>query len=146
VIDLKVIPDDGDPYVLNVTSRDVMGWERVTKGASFQSLGETLNFTHLYALGHRAAKRTRVFDGVRRPGAAGARGRCVRSGPYETGSLTRDAIALAISARQPLSEVMTWDDRTRATAWELLHDTEKAAKRGSRNSTTPGPGGPQYSG
>lgn len=51
-------------------------------------------------------------------------------------------MALAISAQQPYSEVLTWTDRDIDTAWELIEQAQKKGGDGRK----PGAGGPQYSG
>jgi hypothetical protein len=55
-------------------------------------------------------------------------------------------MALAISTRQPFSEVKTWTDREVDTAWKLVHDAQKEAERDTPRKSEPGAGGPQYSG
>ncbi|PWW50266.1 hypothetical protein [Actinokineospora spheciospongiae] len=65
MIDLHVVPDEGEPYNLHITSRDIMAWERVTKGMTFAKLQENMSFTHLYNLAHRAASRSGKFSGTR---------------------------------------------------------------------------------
>jgi hypothetical protein len=63
-MDLKVLPDDGEPYDLVVKSRDILAWERVTKGMTFSKLQDDLNMGHVYNLAWRAASRTRKFAGT----------------------------------------------------------------------------------
>jgi hypothetical protein len=56
-------------------------------------------------------------------------------------------MALAISSQQPFSEVLRWDDdRLIDTAWDLIHEAQKAESRGKHSKRGPGAGGPQYSG
>jgi hypothetical protein len=64
VIDVRITPDDGESYKLAITSRVIMAWERANKGVSFQQFMDTMNFTHLYDLSHRAALRARLFSGT----------------------------------------------------------------------------------
>ena len=49
---------------MTITSRDIAAWERVTKGMTFAKFQEQLSMAHLYDLTHRAARRTRVYDGT----------------------------------------------------------------------------------
>lgn len=63
MMDLRVEPIDGsEPYDLKVKSRDILAWEKVTKGMTFAKLQEELNMRHVYNLAWRAAKRTGKFD------------------------------------------------------------------------------------
>lgn len=64
MIEVRIVPDEGDPYDLTVTSRDVMAWERTTKGMTFAKFQEQFSMTHLYNLAYRAAMRTRKFTGT----------------------------------------------------------------------------------
>lgn len=64
MIDVRITPDEGDPYDLNISSRVIMAWERANKDVSFQQFMERMNFTHLYDLAHRAAFRAKKFTGT----------------------------------------------------------------------------------
>lgn len=63
-MDLKVTPEGGETYDLTIKSRDILAWERVTKGMTFAKLQQELNMAHVYNLAWRAASRTRVFSGT----------------------------------------------------------------------------------
>jgi len=64
VITFQVRPDDGEPYELVADSRDVLGWEKQSKGRkTFMALMETLNLVDLYQVAHIAAKRLGKFAG-----------------------------------------------------------------------------------
>lgn len=60
---VKVIPDDGDPYVLVARSRDVIVWER-TSGKTARYLLEKLPMVELYKVAHLAATRQQRFTGT----------------------------------------------------------------------------------
>lgn len=59
----KVTPDDGDAFEVESTTRDILRWERTTKGASAHQLQEP-SFTALYKIAHLAAQRTGQFAGA----------------------------------------------------------------------------------
>jgi hypothetical protein len=63
MMEIRVVPDGGEPYDLTITSRDILAWEKVHKGMTFAKFQENINMGHLYDLAHRAATRTRVFSG-----------------------------------------------------------------------------------
>jgi len=63
MITLKVIPDNGEPYQVTATSRDIVQWERTHKGAKFANL-ESVGMADLYALAFFAAKRHGLFSGT----------------------------------------------------------------------------------
>lgn len=64
MIDLKLIRDAGgdeergEPVPLTIDSRDVLQFERTTKGGSFDTLTKNVRFEHLYKAAWIAAKRT----------------------------------------------------------------------------------------
>lgn len=60
-----VRPDDGEPYDLVVTSRDVLSWEQSGRGRRLGSLADAQNLSiiDIYALAFRAAVRRGLFDG-----------------------------------------------------------------------------------
>jgi hypothetical protein len=58
MITLKVTPDSGDSYVVTATSRDVLTWEKTTKGnKSFVNLMAQPNLIDFYKLAHLASWR-----------------------------------------------------------------------------------------
>jgi hypothetical protein len=64
VITFTVRPDDGEPYELVADSRDLLGWEKQSKGRkTFMGLMETLNLIDMYQVAHIAAKRQGRFAG-----------------------------------------------------------------------------------
>jgi len=64
MIDLRVMPDAGEPYDLTVTTRDIAKWERTVKGASMAGLVQNMRADDLYKVGHNAATRTGKFTGT----------------------------------------------------------------------------------
>lgn len=63
MMDLLIKPDDEEEYPLTITSRDILAWERVTKGMTFAKLQQDMNMGHIYNLAHRAATRRRLYSG-----------------------------------------------------------------------------------
>lgn len=63
MIDFKLTPDGGDTYEVKATTRDILQWERTTKGASLKKLMEELHMADLYKVAHFAARRTQQFTG-----------------------------------------------------------------------------------
>jgi hypothetical protein len=58
VFTFTLTPDDGEPFQVKATSRDVLVWERTTKGASLSSLLENRRMADLYRIAHAAGRRT----------------------------------------------------------------------------------------
>lgn len=50
-----------DPIEVTADSRDILMWEKTTKGAALGSLGETLRMSDLYRISYLAAKRSKVL-------------------------------------------------------------------------------------
>jgi hypothetical protein len=64
VITLQVTPDDAEPYKVTATSRDVLMWEKTTKGdKSFVDLVQSPNLVDLYKVAHLASHRQGLFTG-----------------------------------------------------------------------------------
>ena len=64
MITFTVRPDGDEPYELVADSRDVLGWEKQSKGRkTFMGLMETLNLIDMYAVAHIASKRQGKFPG-----------------------------------------------------------------------------------
>ena len=64
MFDFELAIDGQDEQVkVTATSRDVLMWEKTTKGASFAKLESNLQIADLYALAWRAATRKGLFTG-----------------------------------------------------------------------------------
>jgi hypothetical protein len=64
VIDFTIKPDGGDPYEITADSRDVLGWEKQSRGKkTFVGLMDTLNMIDMYQVAYIAAKRLGKFPG-----------------------------------------------------------------------------------
>ncbi|MFC6156148.1 hypothetical protein [Kribbella jiaozuonensis] len=59
----KVVPDNGDEFVIKAGTRDVLVWEKTNKGKSYAQLLRDPNLTDYYKLSHIAAKRQGLFTG-----------------------------------------------------------------------------------
>jgi hypothetical protein len=64
VITFKLAPDAGEPYKVQATTRDILNWEKTTKGASFGQLADDMNIGAMYKIAYFAAKRTGHFTGT----------------------------------------------------------------------------------
>ncbi|MFF5992581.1 hypothetical protein [Prauserella flavalba] len=64
MIDFKIRPDGGEPYEVKATTRDILNWEKTTKGASLKQLMENLHTADLYKVAFFAATRAGKFTGV----------------------------------------------------------------------------------
>lgn len=58
-----VRPDGRDEFEVKAGTRDVVFWEKTTKGASLSTLQEGLRLTDLYKIAWIAAKRQSLFAG-----------------------------------------------------------------------------------
>ncbi|PRX48684.1 hypothetical protein B0I33_104502 [Prauserella shujinwangii] len=63
MIEFKVRPEGGELFEVTATTRDILSWEKVTKGASLKQLMENLHTADLYKVAHFAAKRQQLFTG-----------------------------------------------------------------------------------
>lgn len=63
MLHFRVTPDDSDPYTVTAGTRDVLKWERTTKGASLRGLEVDPHMTDLYAVAHLASVRLKLFTG-----------------------------------------------------------------------------------
>jgi hypothetical protein len=63
MITFTIAPDGDEKYELKATTRDILNWEKTTKGASLKKLMEELAMVDLYKVAHFAAKRTGQFTG-----------------------------------------------------------------------------------
>lgn len=57
-------PDQGDPYEVEATTRDVLQWERNTRGASLKRIMDELHIEDLYKVAYFAAVRNGLFAGT----------------------------------------------------------------------------------
>jgi hypothetical protein len=57
MFDLKIVPDDGDPFSVTTTSRDIAAWERGGKNRSMGRLAEDLRITDITDMAWYAADR-----------------------------------------------------------------------------------------
>lgn len=59
----KVVPDDGDPYEVTATTRDIAKWERTNRGASLHGLQSDMKTVDLYKIAHNAVVRQGLYEG-----------------------------------------------------------------------------------
>lgn len=64
MIDFKIVMDSGDEFEVTASGRDVLNWEKTTKGASMKALMDELKMTDLYKVAFFASKRTGNFTGT----------------------------------------------------------------------------------
>ena len=64
MITFRVAPDAGDAYEVTAGARDVLVWERTTKGAVFSELAESQSMVDMYKLAHIASRRQGLFPGT----------------------------------------------------------------------------------
>jgi hypothetical protein len=64
MLDVRIIPDSGEPYDLRVGTRDVVVWEKVDRLNTVTRLESDPKMTDLYAVSHIAAKRQGMFTGT----------------------------------------------------------------------------------
>lgn len=64
MIKLKIMPEDGKPFVIVCTTRDIARWEKTTKGASFAGLQADMKVTDLYKIAWFAIERLGVDTGL----------------------------------------------------------------------------------
>lgn len=63
MIDFTCVPDDGEPFDVTATSRDILIWEKTGHKRSFTELMATLPLADLYKVAHLAATRKGLFEG-----------------------------------------------------------------------------------
>lgn len=61
----RVTPDEGEPYIVNAGTRDVLAWEKGNPGRSAQQMQDDFHMSYAYWLAHHAAKRQGLFSGTR---------------------------------------------------------------------------------
>ena len=59
-----VTPDNGESYKVTAGTRDVLKWERTTKGASLQQLHDGLRITEMYRIAYIAVTRQGLYVGT----------------------------------------------------------------------------------
>jgi hypothetical protein len=59
-----VTPDGGEPYQLEVTSRDIVFWEKIDRTHTVTRLDNDPRMTDIYSVTHVAAKRQGLFQGL----------------------------------------------------------------------------------
>lgn len=59
-----VKPDGGKPFEVTAGTRDVLRWEKTTRGASLAQLKEGVTVGALYRIAHIAAVRQQLFTGT----------------------------------------------------------------------------------
>lgn len=59
-----VTPDEGKPYEVVATSRDIVLWEKLHKDNSLKKLESNLRMTDMYSLCAVAARRQGKFEGT----------------------------------------------------------------------------------
>lgn len=59
----KIKPDHGEPFVVEVDTRDGLKWERARKGRSIRKFEENASFEDLYSLTYVAVMRDGRFSG-----------------------------------------------------------------------------------
>jgi hypothetical protein len=62
MLDFVIKPDGGEPFELTAGPRDILAWERATKG-TFAVLLSNRSFGAYYRIAHHAARRLGMFDG-----------------------------------------------------------------------------------
>lgn len=60
---ITVRPDVGDEFEIESSTRDVLNWEKTTKGASLGKLKENPTMTDLYKIAHFTVQRLQKFTG-----------------------------------------------------------------------------------
>lgn len=64
MFEFKITPEHGDSFEVTATSRDVLVWEKTTKGRTMKSLRDDLAINDLYKIAHLASKRQQLFTGT----------------------------------------------------------------------------------
>lgn len=53
----RIMPDDGEPFTVVATTRDIARWEKTNKGASFAALQADMHVVDLYKIAYYACQR-----------------------------------------------------------------------------------------
>lgn len=64
MLDFKVTPENGQPFEVTATTRDIYRWEKTTRGASFGKLREDQHMVDLYKIAYFAATRQGMWSGT----------------------------------------------------------------------------------
>lgn len=64
MFEFKVRPDHAEPYEVTATSRDVLVWERTTKGRTLQALAGDPAMVDMYKIAFLASQRQGMFHGT----------------------------------------------------------------------------------
>ena len=62
MLKFKVTPDSGDSYEVTATTRDIMQWEKTSRGASFAKLQLEQKITDLYRIAFLASVRQGLYS------------------------------------------------------------------------------------
>jgi hypothetical protein len=66
VFKFRIMPDDGEPFEVVATTRDIARWEKTTKGASFAALQADMHVVDLYKIAYYACQRQGIDTGTPR--------------------------------------------------------------------------------
>jgi hypothetical protein len=64
MIRLKIMPDSAEPFEVTATTRDIVKWEKTTKGATFAAFQAEQKITDLYKIAFYAALRHGLYTGT----------------------------------------------------------------------------------
>lgn len=64
MIEFSVNPENGDAYEVTATSRDVLLWEKTTKGRSVKTLMDDVSLVDMYKIAYLASQRQGLFHGT----------------------------------------------------------------------------------
>jgi hypothetical protein len=64
MMEVRVVPDSGEPYVLKIGSRDVVAWEKIDRRNTMTRLDSDPKMADIYSVSHLAAKRRGLFTGT----------------------------------------------------------------------------------
>jgi hypothetical protein len=137
---LKVVPDDGEPFEIETTSRDIVAWESGGTRQNPRSIGSLSDDRH-HGPG-LVCRRPARPDRAGHPGVAEGRGhrhhleaRRRRGGggrggpgPYPDGSLNRLIVALAIRSGIPAQQWRTGDPKDLDTALVLMRNQQRTER------------------
>ncbi len=64
LVRFKITPEGGDPYTVEVFSRDVLMWEKTGRDRSYAALMKQQDMVPLYALAYVASRRAGLYTGT----------------------------------------------------------------------------------
>lgn len=64
MLTFKIAPDSEPEYTVTATTRDIMKWEKTTRGASFAKLQLEQKITDLYRIAFLASTRQGLYSGT----------------------------------------------------------------------------------